>query len=96
MAYLDRDSSEGANICNVWVYNFEYELAKITKLLDKYCYVAMDTEFPGFLESEYESGPEDQRQYNCIKNSVDKLKIIQLGITLSDEEGNLPQPVSTW
>ena len=55
-----------------------------------------DTEFPGFLESEFENGPEDQRQYNAIKNSVDKLKIIQLGITLSDEDGNLPKPVSTW
>ena len=48
------------------------------------------------MESEFESGPEDQRQYIAIKNSVDKLKIIQLGITLSDEHGNLPTPVSTW
>lgn len=56
----------------------------------------MDTEFPGFLESDFDNVPEDQRQYNCIKNSVDKLKIIQLGITLSDENGELPKPVSTW
>jgi len=59
LAFLERDSSEGANICNVWVYNFEYELAKISKLLKKYTFVAMDTEFPGFLESEFENGPED-------------------------------------
>jgi len=36
----------------------------------------MDTEFPGFLDSDCENGPEDQRQYMAIKNSVDKLKII--------------------
>jgi len=43
------------------VYNFEHELAKISDLLRKFPYVAMDTEFPGFLESEFENGPEDQR-----------------------------------
>ena len=41
LAFLERDSNEGANICNVWVYNFEYELAKISRLLKKYTYVAM-------------------------------------------------------
>lgn len=46
---------------NVWVYNFEIELAKISSLLDKYPLIAMDTEFPGTLESDFESGPEEQR-----------------------------------
>jgi len=41
LAFLERDSSEGANICNVWVYNFEHELTKISELLKKYTYVAM-------------------------------------------------------
>lgn len=59
MSFLNNNTSEGANICNVWVYNFEHELNKIVGLIKKYNYVAMDTEFPGFLESEYENGPED-------------------------------------
>ena len=41
LAYLERDTSEGANICNVWVYNFEHELSKISELLKKYTFVAM-------------------------------------------------------
>jgi len=59
LAYLERDTSEGANICNVWVYNFEHELSKISELLKKYTFVAMDTEFPGFIETEFDNGPED-------------------------------------
>lgn len=31
-----------------------------------------------------------------MKQNIDKTKIIQLGITLSDEQGQLPQPVCTW
>lgn len=38
----------------------------------------------------------DQREYLKIKLNVDRLKIIQIGITLSDENGNVPEPVSTW
>ena len=41
LAYLERDSNEGSNIQNVWVYNFEHELAKIAELLKTYTYVAM-------------------------------------------------------
>lgn len=41
LAYLERDSNEGSNIQNVWVYNFEHELAKISELLKTYTYVAM-------------------------------------------------------
>lgn len=50
----------------------------------------MDTEFPGVI---YEELPEKylkgydqrQREYLRIKANVDDLKIIQIGITLSDE-----------
>lgn len=31
-----------------------------------------------------------------IKSNVDILKVIQIGITLSDENGKVPEPVSTW
>ena len=38
---LQHETFQGANICNVWVYNFEHELAKITELLDQFPVVAM-------------------------------------------------------
>jgi CCR4-NOT transcription complex subunit 7/8 len=31
-----------------------------------------------------------------IKSNVDILKVIQIGITLSDDSGKVPEPVSTW
>ena len=34
--------------------------------------------------------------YQIIKRNVEDLKLIQVGITLSDSEGNFPEEYSTW
>ena len=34
--------------------------------------------------------------YQTMRCNVDLLKIIQVGLTLADEQGNFPQEVSTW
>ncbi len=78
-------------IMNVWDDNIEAEMDKISLLLEKYNYVSMDTEFPGVVIQ-----GENLIGYQFIKSNVDELKLIQVGITLSDEHGNCPQPVSTW
>jgi CCR4-NOT transcription complex subunit 7/8 len=51
----------------------------------------MDTEFPGTVIQQYDSSwPREHREYCRIKANVDILKIIQLGITLSDSNGRMP------
>ncbi len=34
--------------------------------------------------------------YRNIKQNVDNLKMIQIGITLSNENGEMPEETSTW
>jgi CCR4-NOT transcription complex subunit 7/8 len=81
-------------IKNVWKHNFKEEILKISNLLEKYPYIAMDTEFPGIIVRA--QGDVRDPQYQTIKSNVDRLKLIQVGITLSDSEGNFPPETSTW
>ena len=54
----------------------------------------MDTEFPGVV---FQSSLNTREAYyRTIKTNVDKLKLIQVGITISDERGNFPEDVCTW
>jgi CCR4-NOT transcription complex subunit 7/8 len=85
---LDPGASE---IKEVWEDNFEEEMDKVQELLEKYHCVAMDTEFPGVC---YQG--ENITGYSLIKTNVDALKLIQVGISLADKDGNKPQPISTW
>jgi CCR4-NOT transcription complex subunit 7/8 len=34
--------------------------------------------------------------YDWIMKNVNELKIIQIGITVADERGRTPSPISTW
>jgi CCR4-NOT transcription complex subunit 7/8 len=81
-------------IKNVWKHNFKDEILKISQLLEKYPYVAMDTEFPGIIVRA--QGDMRDPQYQTIRSNVDRLKLIQVGITLSDSNGNFPPDTSTW
>ena len=81
-------------IKNVWKHNFKDEILKISQLLEKYPYVAMDTEFPGIIVRA--QGDMRDPQYHTIRSNVDRLKLIQVGITLSDSNGNFPPDTSTW
>ncbi|RWS02872.1 CCR4-NOT transcription complex subunit 7-like protein [Dinothrombium tinctorium] len=82
---------------DVWSSNLEEEFRVIRKIVQKYSFVAMDTEFPGVVArpiGEFRSTSE--YQYQLLRCNVDLLKIIQLGLTFLDEEGKTPSGFSTW
>ncbi|CAL9011046.1 unnamed protein product [Prunus brigantina] len=76
-------------IRSVWQQNLEFEFARIEAAIDYYPFVSFDTEFPGtILECKARDPP--AYQYQIMKGNVDAMNIIQLGLTLSDCCGNLP------
>ena len=82
--------------CIVEVYeeNFNEEMKNISLLIKEYNYVGMDTEFPGIVYSL--TNITDDFYYKSLKLNVDSLKLIQLGITLSNNKGEFPSPYHTW
>ncbi|KAK4052026.1 CCR4-NOT core DEDD RNase subunit [Microbotryomycetes sp. JL201] len=89
-----------ARIKDVWADNLEQEFAYIRAAIDQepgYKFVAMDTEFPGVVARPIGSfkGSSDYH-YQTLRCNVDLLRIIQLGLTLADENGQLAPGVCTW
>jgi len=56
-----------------------------------------DTEFPGVVARPIgEFRTNSDYQYQLLRCNVDMLKIIQLGLTFMNEQGETPLGVSTW
>lgn len=72
-----------SEVREVWRYNVEEQMELMSSLREHSPYVAIDAEFPGFLQSTPRWSPEEQR-YRDLKHNVDSLKLIQLGVTLFD------------
>lgn len=84
--------SESIHIREVWNDNLEHEFSLIRDIVDNYPYIAMDTEFPGIvLRSIGNFKSSSEYNYQNLKVNVDLLKLIQLGLTFADENGNLPK-----
>ena len=87
-------AQKDSQIRDVFMDNFILEIKTLSHLIEKYNYVAMDTEFPGIV---YQSSVNTREAYyRTIKTNVDKLKLIQVGISIKDEFGNFPDGVHTW
>lgn len=84
-------------IRDVWADTFEAEMGHIRAVIRKYPYVAMDTEFPGIVARPIGQfrGSTDYH-YQTLRCNVDLLKMIQVGLTVCDEHGNLPPDTCTW
>lgn len=87
----------GTCIVDVWADGLEAAFEQIRQIVVHYPYVAMDTEFPGVVArpvGNFRSNAEFY--YQTLRCNVNLLKIIQLGITFSDEEGRHPPGPCTW
>jgi CCR4-NOT transcription complex subunit 7/8 len=76
----------------VWDDNLEEEMSLIRSIIDDYQFCAMDTEFPGVVArpvGNFRNAGE--YHYQTLRLNVDMLKLIQLGLTFSDKDGNLPR-----
>ncbi|XP_038702110.1 probable CCR4-associated factor 1 homolog 11 [Tripterygium wilfordii] len=86
-------------IRSVWSDNLDYEFELIRSVVSKYRWFSMDTEFPGVVFKPVDNPANDNANvlhrnpyanYVTLKNNVDVLHLIQIGVTISDDEGNLP------
>lgn len=82
------------HIVEVWSHNLREEIVRLSTLVERYSVVAMDTEFPGVLYRL--EGDCADLLYQSIRVNVNATKVIQIGISLSDEEGCAPPGASTW
>lgn len=93
------DTYQNTCIVDVYKNNLNEEMTKLSKLIDDFPYVSMDTEFPGF-QSQASMFINDSNDPNChyrfMKSNVDSLKVIQVGITLQNEKGEYPDDVRAW
>jgi len=96
---MDQPKSNSIIIREVWSENLESEFQLISELIDDYPFISMDTEFPGLVfrpqvgptqMSSYLCNRKPSDHYNILKSNVDALNLIQVGLTLSDSDGNLP------
>ena len=89
-------SSEQPGIKEVYEDNFVEEIKVIGGLLEEYNYIGMDTEYPGIVYVVQQITKDFY--YKTLKMNIDSLKIIQLGVTLTNSKGEYPKNYKyhTW
>ncbi|KAG6486816.1 hypothetical protein ZIOFF_055396 [Zingiber officinale] len=90
-------SASRVEVRSVWAHNLDEEFALIRSAVPFHPFVALDTEYPGVVvasKNPYCTLPLPQR-YELIRAKVEALRIVQVGLTLSDAAGNLPCAIYT-
>lgn len=90
-------TNDTSGVRDVWASNLDEELRIIGRVVQRYKFVAMDTEFPGVALKVmgYFQSREDYH-YHSLCSNVNMLKVIQIGFTFMDEAGNKPPNNWTW
>eukprot|EP00668_Euglena_longa_P001690 GGOE01001995.1.p1 GENE.GGOE01001995.1~~GGOE01001995.1.p1 ORF type:complete len:329 (-),score=53.28 GGOE01001995.1:1048-2034(-) len=86
-------------IRDVWSSNLRSEMNQISQVVERYRFISLDTEFPGVVVTPLQCARGNETssyQWKTIRSNVNILKIIQLGITFSDQYGNKPPGICTW
>lgn len=85
-------------IREVWQNNLHAEFAAIRKLITQYNHVSISTEFVGTIARPIGSfRSKTDYHYQTMRSNVDFLNPIQIGLSLSDSNGNKPETgPSTW
>ncbi|KAB8104461.1 hypothetical protein EE612_037388 [Oryza sativa] len=85
-------SPEIVKVRSVWAHNLDEEANLIESLFPSFRLAAVDTEFPGTVHRP--SAPAytltRKQKYALLKKNVDELHLVQLGLTLFDAGGRLP------
>lgn len=86
-------SMKEVEIYDVWQGNLEAAFRIMSEMDDRYSFLAIDTEYPGIVLSP--AIPDtplsiSSLNYLQLRENVNTLKIIQLGFSFSDEDGNKP------
>ncbi|CAA7041756.1 unnamed protein product [Microthlaspi erraticum] len=76
----------------VWSSNRDQEMKSMELCLRNHRYIALDSEFPGCLR-ETSKDATDEERYDDMRFTVDRTKLIQLGLTLFDGNGRIG---GTW
>lgn len=82
-------ANENLMIREVWANNLENEMELIKEISKIYNFLSIDTEFPGIVVR-LKKEKNGIQNYQNIKDNVDLLKLIQLGLTFCNEKGELP------
>ncbi|KAI5072856.1 hypothetical protein GOP47_0012962 [Adiantum capillus-veneris] len=77
-------------IREVWDRDARKEFVHINRLKRKFPNISVDTEFPGSFPVYLIASTEEERIYQSLRANVDKMKLIQVGLTLTNDIGELP------
>ncbi|URE29859.1 CCR4-associated factor 1 [Musa troglodytarum] len=87
----ERVENGDVEIREVWASNLESEIYVIRNIVDDFPFIAMDTEFPGIV-IHHTGDLQDvaDTNYQYVRANVDRLHLLQLGLTFFNAAGSLP------